>query len=222
MEDNKIKYDYTVVSWLPIFPGFEKTQLSLNTKAVVEAHNRWLDKPVPEDKFVFDTLAYYSNMSDTVTEFLESELEYFFAFCGATNLDFEMKFLRLYSPKDYTYENDTIFVEYKFQQNIYDRIKTYVEVNYDLFSDYIKYYYSIPRDEKVFTPYPNDPDEWLDNFDKMLLHTNHGLGAVLDFILKNEGYDEEELYRQMIPTMCNVEYDIVEDQDGRLQGEQEL
>lgn len=210
-KDKKIEYDYNIVSWLPVFPGFEGTELQINTDAVVEAHNRWLEKPIPKDKFIFDTMGYYSNMADSITEYVEAELEYFFAFCGATKDDFEMKFLRLYSPKEYDLDNDCIFVTYSFQQNVYDWIRQYIEDNYELFSDYIRYYYTKPRDAKVFTPYPNDPDVWLEDFDNLITNTNHGLGAVLDFILKNEGYNEEEMVRQMIPLMCKVEYDIVED-----------
>ncbi len=44
-KEKKTKYDYNIVSWLPVFPGFEGTELQINTDAVVEAHNRWLENP---------------------------------------------------------------------------------------------------------------------------------------------------------------------------------
>ena len=54
-------------------------------------------------------------------------------------------------------------------------------------------------------------DEWIEDYDKMIIDTKHGLGLALSFILYNENYLEKDLYRQVIPIIEDVTYQIIEE-----------
>ena len=210
-EKKEIVYDYVIESWLPVFTGFKNTSFSIPKDSIIYQHNRWLDVPVEKNRFVFDEDDYKDKLSNEVVEFVENELEYIFGFVDENTLEFEMEYKRLYSPKDYDLLNDTIFVEYKFQQEIYDWIREYITDRFETFKSFAKHYYTVKRDEKVFSSYPDDLDEWIEDYDKMIIDTKHGLGLVLSFILYNESYLEKDLYRQVIPVIEDVTYQITEE-----------
>nr|DAK38115.1 MAG TPA: hypothetical protein [Caudoviricetes sp.] len=210
-EKKEIVYDYVIESWLPVFTGFKNTSFSIPKDSIIYQHNRWLDVPVEKNRFVFDEDDYKDKLSNEVVEFVENELEYIFGFVDENTLEFEMEYKRLYSPEDYDLLNDTIFVEYKFQQEIYDWIREYITDRFETFKSFAKHYYTVKRDEKVFSSYPDDLDEWIEDYDKMIIDTKHGLGLVLSFILYNESYLEKDLYRQVIPVIEDVTYQITEE-----------
>ena len=213
MQDEKkeIVYDYVIESWLPVFTGFKNTSFSMPKDSIIYQHNRWLDVPVEKNRFVFDKDDYKNKLSNEVVEFVENELEYIFGFVDENTLEFEMEYKRLYSPENYDLLNDIVFVEYKFQQGVYDWIREYITDRFETFKSFAKHYYTVKRDEKVFSQYPGDLNEWIEDYDKMITDTKHGLGLALSFILYNEGYLEKDLYRQVIPVIEDVTYQITEE-----------
>jgi hypothetical protein len=92
-----------------------------------------------------------------------------------------IEFERISSPKYYNFENDAIHCEIDIEEF---KIQTYLEDNRDAFADYLKERYT-SRDGFI-SFYSNDVNEWIHAWSS----DEHMVGAVLQFICINEGFEE--------------------------------
>lgn len=209
MKREEIEYDYSIKSYLPVFNGFRNTEFSLPEEEVIRNHNRWLEPPIERERFAFDKLNYEKRVANRATEFVENELEYWF---GLENdaLEFEADFSSVeYSP-DYNRFNDKVMVDYKFQQTIFDWIRVFVEENYDAFTEFLKKFYNEQKDYwKIVDTEFDFLQDWDKHYEDKLKVTEYGLGLVLDFLLKEKDYSVDDLHRQLIVTVGEVDYEII-------------
>ena len=100
-----------------------------------------------------------------------------------------MTFERISSPKYYNFENDSIHVTIVPKV---EAIKTYILEHYEEFDDYVKRKYTSYDGFTSF--YPNTAFQWsIDtNIFTNLHESSHTLGCLLDFIMTNEGEDDND------------------------------
>lgn len=159
-------------TFLPLFTGFYGS-----TWDDVDFYGEDEYYKLPDDKCFDDFVnwpLYHQAICKKMCEFIEGELRPF-----VSNIDF----VAMHSPKFYNFENDEIVCEINFDKQI---VQQYLLSNFEEFSAYIVDRYT-SRDGFI-SYHSNDPFEWLDNWtnnDNM-----HRIGAVLNFILVNEGVEE--------------------------------
>lgn len=177
-ETKKSSAGEKIGSYLPIFSGFYNTIFEAQEDTVIE-------EPYEFDDYDFDYKEYNESVAKECVKVVGKWLKDF---------DIKVKFEEVVSPKYYNYSNDSINVEYELGEDSMKKILDYLEENKEAFSEYIKKKYT-SRDG-FMSSYSNDSNEWISDLkDEKSLH--HKLGAVLEFILENEGHDENELYDEI-------------------------
>ena len=165
-------------SYLPVFSGFYNTIFQADEELAIE-------DPYTSDDYDFDYEEYEQEVAKECVKVVEEWLE---------NFDIKIKFEELISPREYNFTNDSINVEYTIEKNTVKEILDYLEIEKEAFAKYIKKQYT-SRDGFI-SSHSSDSEEWIKDLkDESSFH--HKLGAILEFILEQEGHDEEELYSEI-------------------------
>lgn len=209
-KEDLINYDFVIKSYLPVFTGFKNSIFSLKEEDTIRTHNAWLKEPVEKERFVFNLLNYEINVGTRATEFVEDELEYWLGL-EDDSLLLEMDFSHVEHSLDYKRFNDKVIVEYKFQQDVFDTIREFVETNYASFQAFISDLYEKEKDFwKIDYTLSELLSRWEEDYELMFSVTEYGLGMILSFFLKEKKYLESDLYKQLIPIMSEVEYEVLQ------------
>lgn len=115
---------------------------------------------------------YHDTIARKMCDFVEEELRPFVS---------EITFERIASPKYYNFENDAIYIDVQFDVAA---IQRYLYANNNEFDEYLKERYT-SRDGFI-SYFSNSCTEWFGAWP----NDTHMVGAVLDFILHNEGVEE--------------------------------
>ncbi len=115
-------------------------------------------------------------------------------------------FQSVVSPKYYNFSNDSINVEYQFED--LDKLVAYLIDNRTEFADYLKDRYTSCNG--FISHHSNDVDEWIQVF-MFGGELGHKLGSALEFYLTNENGDDLQ-YEMYEDLSCNG-YVIYEDED---------
>ena len=194
-----------VKSWLPIFPGFYESIFECDSEdSEIEYYNEQNNTNLNYDDFDWDYNQFYEDSSRAIFDCIKAELIKLFP-------NLEMKYEELYSPKEYNFHNDSIHVEYNVSEDTMDEIKKYLSKHFDSFSDYITANY---KSHDGFIPsYSDDAAVWLYEYMEEEGYLPHCLGAVLEFILLNEGYSIEDLYYDLQDFGVYINYKPAEYED---------
>jgi len=165
----------TIEGYLPVFPGFYNTLFQADEEMIIE-------DPHTYDDYDFDYKQYEQDVAKKAVETVEKWLKDF---------DIKIKFQELISPKYYNFSNDSINVEYIIGKDTIKKMLDYLEIEKEAFAKYIKDRYT-SRDG-FSSSYSSDSEEWI-KYLKEGYKREHVFGSVLDFILENEGHDQEDLY----------------------------
>jgi hypothetical protein len=167
-----------IKTWLPLFKGFYGTFWDGDD----ELNDYCWNYNVSSDDVQVDWSAYHKMVAFTFVEKMQDDL---------IPMGFieSMTFEKISSPKYYNFENDSIYVTIVPKV---EAIKTYIHQYMSEFDAYVKEKYT-SRDG--FTSFhPNTAFEWglkTDNFN-VLDNDGHTLGCLLDFIMTNDGHDDNE------------------------------
>ena len=187
-----------IESYLPLFDGFYNTHFEYNNE---DDDIQWYNETHGTDLFYEDFDWNYTErqqrISKQVCSIVESLLSDEILKFRLGNSDFlydlgkiTINFQKLVSPKFYNFTNDSIYCEYVISQKEYDKIIDYIKVNWSNFEEYIKDRYT-SRDGFI-SSHSNNAEVWMNNI-KSESHLEHNFGAVLEFILQNEGYESFNL-----------------------------
>lgn len=174
----------TVDTFLPVFSGFygtffdgESEEESEIEHINDERESKGLE-PIEYGDIEWDYETYREEYAKNITNTIDNRL-------GEEGFDVSIKYQELVSPKSYNYSNDSINIELTFNPI---QVKEYLLDNVDEFDEYLKEHYT--SRSGFYSSHSNNVDEWLSIFDK----DEHKIGAIFDFILRNEDFDESELY----------------------------
>ena len=178
----------TYNTFLPVFNGFYNSIFEADGEDEEIQHiNEEREKidlePIEYDDCKWDYKEYNLRVSEKCVEVIEEELN------DLLNIDIKVTFESLQSPKYYNSSTDSINVEIEVEN--LDVILAYLEKEKENFAKYIKERYSSYDGFMSFMS--NDSDVWVEDINNGE-DLSHRLGAVLDFILVNEGYTTSDLY----------------------------
>ena len=157
-------------TYLPLFSGFYGSVWD-----DVDFYGEDEYYQLPEGTYFEDMVdweTYHETIARKMCEFVEDELRPFVS---------EITFERIASPKYYNFENDSIYIDVEFDV---ETVENYLIANGNEFSEYLKQRYT-SRDGFI-SYFSNDMKDWMDVWHG----DNHMVGAVLDFILRNEDVEE--------------------------------
>jgi hypothetical protein len=173
------KLPIRIESFLPVFNGFYGTIFEPCEDLIIE-------EPYNYDDYEFEYMDYRLKVSKLCTFAIEIKLK-------EIGIDIAIKFQDVFSPREYNFTNDSINVQYKLTAKTNKQILDYLANNQTKFAEYINDHFTSRSGFISF--YSNDANVWLNEY----LPENHNLnvvfGTVLDFVLTNEGFDDEALYQ---------------------------
>ena len=157
-------------TFLPLFTGFYGSIWD-----DVDFYGEDEHYQLPEGTYFDDMVdweKYHEAIAKKMCEFVEEELRPFVS---------EITFERIASPKYYNFENDEIVCEIDLD---IQKVHRYLLANFHTFDRYVADRYT-SRDGFI-SFHSSNPFEWLDDWS----NNEHQIGAVLDFILRNEDVEE--------------------------------
>jgi len=176
----------TIETYLPVFPGFYSTIFEPDETSEIEYFTQLrIDNkltPVDFDQFQFDYDNYRKRISKDCCGFIERELK-------ALNVLDSITFQSVYSPKEYNFATDAIYIAVNLTDENVEVIKKYLQDNIESFTQYVKDRYT--SYDGFMSSYSNNVNAWL--FDECLEH-KHMLGPILEFICRNEDINSEDMY----------------------------
>lgn len=179
-------------TWLPLFKGFYNTIWDGDAELTQYCNEYNVDS----DDVEVDWHRFRNDVAITLVSKMEEDL---------IEMEFieSMAFQSIISPKYYNYNNDSINVV--IVPNV-DSINKYIVNNINEFDAYLKKRYT---SYDGFTSFRfNSAVEWAhDTIDfTMLDKDSHVLGALLDFILTNEGIEDDDYLSRVDENMYFDEY----------------
>lgn len=175
-------------TYLPVFPGFYSTIFEPDNEEMELDHINEIreEKQLPEitfDNCQWDYKSYFQEVSKSAVNAIEKQLNDVF-----DTKDIEIVFEALISPREYNFGNDSINIEINIEKEL---ILNYLKENMPEFTEHIKEKYT--SCSGFISSHSNDAKDWINDI-KNEVELDHKLGATLNFILLNEGYDTEQLY----------------------------
>ena len=164
-----------IESYLPVFPGFYNTLFQPDEERVIE-------DPYTFDDYDFKYDEYHKEAGKKATEVVEEWLEDF---------NIKVNFQEISSPREYNFGNDSINVEYVLAKDSMKKILDYLKENRQVFEEWLKGRYT--SRSGFISSHSTDADEWISEL-KSGEDLSHKFGAVLEFIMENEGNTDEDLY----------------------------
>ena len=185
-----------IESYLPIFPGFYNTIFECDSEECeIEYYNEQNGTDLNWDDFNWDYREYHERMAKNCVNSIEHELKDF---------NIKIEFQKLVSPREYNFTNDSINVEYSIEN--LNQIENYLKDNFNEFEEYLKGRYTSRDGFTSF--YSTDGYIWLYNYLNDGNKIQHCFGSILEFILTNEGYNQDDLYNSL-PDTGYIEYEVI-------------
>tara|TARA_Y100001937_G_C7014084_1_gene282336 strand:+ start:21 stop:629 length:609 start_codon:yes stop_codon:yes gene_type:complete len=177
-----------IETFLPLFPGFYGTIFEPYEDSEIEHINDLRNDKGLDDIGYDDCEWNYDDYNERVAErcvdFVEWELK---------EMELKFTYQGIQSPRFYNYSNDSINVEIELKDM--DKIIQYLNENEDEFRQHIKERYT--SCSGFISHYSNNSDDWIDDL-KSEVTLSHKLGAILEFILINEGVTTMNMYEHCI------------------------
>jgi|SRR5882672_4149817 len=192
-----------IKTWLPCFSGFYGTIWQADSEEDYqlqyvndERKSKGLE-PAKWDSFKFDYDSYNMQVIKGIAHRLESD--YLKPFVQSITVE------RLVSPREYNFANDSANITVTLCASDEKRIMKYLSDHKVSFAEYLLRYKSCSG---FISYYPYDGSAWIEGTP---LEHEHKLGAILDFIARNEARDGEDieldLYYQIEKYLDVINYD---------------
>jgi len=185
-------------TYLPVFQGFYGSIFEAdNEENEIDDINSQREakglEPISFDDCIFDYKSYCQKVSEECVDAIETKLK------EIINKDIRIDLENLVSPREYNFVNDSINIEIELTKEAQDAIIKILKDNENAFKQFVKERYT-SRSGFIsnHSPYYEEWIEIIKTWDNDLL--DHKLGAVLDFILKEDSYDESQLYYDLETT----------------------
>ena len=189
-----------IESYLPLFNGFYNTLFEYDREEDdIQSFNDEYGTSLDYEDFDWNYTERHERISKQICSIVESLL-------SDENINTSINFQKVVSPREYNFTNDSINCEYVISQKQYDLIIDYLKSNWTEFNDWIKDRYT--SRSGFISSHSNNYEVWMNNM-KSESHLEHNFGAVLEFILQNEGYEPMSIYEQI--TDDYIEFDPIEE-----------
>jgi len=185
-------------TWLPIFPGFYETifdedfesELDYVKDEIIKDKEDYEDEKKLIEEYFYGCDAYIKLWKEYKQDVIEQVTKLVEKWLIENGFVKSVKLEGLQSPREYNFMNDSISIAVEFDGDA-EKVQQYIKEHMEAWKTYLKEHYtSCPG---FWSSYDNDPEsnDWkLPN----CLDNGHKSGAVLDFIMRNEGLDEMWMY----------------------------
>jgi len=182
-----------IESYLPIFQGFYGTIFECDKEEDLIAE----DKTYDDYKWFYKE--YHERVAKSCVPSIQDQL---------VNFGITIEFQSLYSPREYNFSNDSINVAYTLENDSLDKIVEYIQENREEFDTYVKD--NCTSYDGFISFYSNDSDVWLNEYVKREDGAMETVfGHLLEFILKCEEYNADDLYYDVIGD-AYIECELIE------------
>jgi hypothetical protein len=184
MEEQKNKS--VLETWLPIFPGFYGTIFEYSNEDMdIEAFEQETGKEdLNWDNFNWDYEDYNNRVAEACCEAIENKLQEYF--------DLVINFQNVSSPREYNFANDSINIEIIASKGTLSKIREYLLENIEEYKEYVRRKYT--SCDGFISRYSNNAYTWINDYMFKMQDNGHYLGSILQFVLINEEFTEEDLY----------------------------
>lgn len=181
------KLETTIESFLPVFSGFYGTYFESDDELVIYNINEISPNAnFTSDDIIFDYKEYENDTAKLCVQKVEEKLK---DLC----FDISIEYQTLVSPRFYDFSNDSIDVRYTVTQATRKQIIKYLETNKKNFAEYCEDHFKSRDGFHSF--FKHNVNTWLTEYQYEQLETT--FGHMLEFILKNEGYTDYDLYNDL-------------------------
>lgn len=183
-------------TWLPVFKGFygniweTLTDIDNELDYYNDPENR--DPKLPSltfDNLQVDYKAANKEIAEMIYNQVSGELE-------RLGLIFSSEFQSLQSPREYNFRNDSINVKFEFSDENVLKIADYIVANLPEWDKYLKdRFTSYDGFASFYDNFATSP-QWTNTNE--VLEDETKCGHILNFILENEGYTEDEAFDRIV------------------------
>ncbi len=199
-----------IETWLPVFPGFYSTIFEPDEDNEIDDINSQREskglKPADFDKMKFDYDDYHERVSKACVNFIHNELKDVFK----SHID--VNYQSLTSPKEYNFDNDAINIEIIINKAFLDELRSYLTNYKKEFDTYIQDRYTSRPGFSSF--HSNDGEVWLNEYFKEIQDNGHYLGAILEFVCRNEDINQDNMFDDI----CSEAYLTATNYDELIEG----
>jgi antibiotic biosynthesis monooxygenase (ABM) superfamily enzyme len=198
-------------TWLPCFPGFYESWLSVNDESVNEDLKEYFQGDELEniqehfyntEEYSRAVSEYEKNVCEEFTELIECEL--------IENFVSKIIFETMRSPKEYNFTTDSLNVQVYFSKTNIRNIKTFLKENFAEWEKYLKKTYKSYDGFMSFYDYTTDSEDWKD-IDECLTD-KHKAGSILQFIC-NQLFDDETIIMSTLEDVYfSVDYEALKNE----------
>lgn len=182
-----------VSTYLPIFPGFYNTLFEVDYD-IIEADIRERVEPRNAD----DAVEFFHRSDHSLRAWTDYEKEVCQKCAEFIESQLKPKFIEavvfesLYSPLEYNFDTDAIYVEFEISPRNVKNIRTFITQHAEDWKQYLSGRYT-SRDG-FMSYYGNTPEheDWKD-IGECLAH-EHKSGSIFDFICAELGISQEDMY----------------------------
>lgn len=188
-------------TYLPCFPGFYGTIYEADIENECEfIQNERTSNGLPEitnwDKVVFDYEGYEDEVATNFVNTIGGILK-------NMNVISNISFQSVYSPREYNFDNDSIYIEIEYTEDNLKTIKNIIANNSKMFETYIVEKFT--SYDGFISFYSNKAADWMDLSEIMNHQTK--AGVILQFICNvyvNNEYENEIDFFEYLYEQCNA------------------
>lgn len=190
-----------IASYLPIFPGFYGSLFQCDCEDIaLENIEEDTGKRYEYEDIEWDYEEYDKRVAEACVEAIEKELR-------SEGFDINLIFEKVVSPKYYNFGNDSINVTYQLDQETFESMVQYAKISPENWGKYLEENYR-SRDGFI-SSYSVDKNVWFDKYLKPdSSEVKHAFGALLDFILRDIGYKQHDLFSNVAEETSYIDYEI--------------
>ena len=192
----------TIKSYLPIFQGFYNTHFDNDGVIDNAMYN------IEEDglKLEFADIKWeLKDYMDRVANKCISSIWNYFKHGGYT---MDIEFEKVYSPREYNFENDVIYCTYSVSDKDFTELVDYLQINLEAFREFLDNKYSSRSGFISF--FSADPQKW---FEEYLNEDSDKFGrtfaGIIEFYLINEGYIVDDMLSDCQEELSYIDYKIL-------------
>ena len=179
-----MKATKTIKTWCPIFSGFYGTHWEMDEPSEIESYNQEYNTSLDYDDYDYDYKQYMVDVCTSFVYIFNDKIKEIIPSIKEVILE------EVRSPREYNFANDSIDIEMKCTNQIHKDIRDYLIKYAKEWGKYLHERYT--SCSGFISSYPNYAEGWINETKDYDDLNSHYLGSILEFISKNEEFEEFE------------------------------
>jgi len=192
-----------IKSYLPTFPGFAYTNFESDMAEENVLYNLEEDGVKIEDTrdIDWDIKGYMNRVAETAVGSVETYLKHDGFVIG-------IEFEKVYSPKFYNFENDSIYCTYSVPDEDFERLLEYCNDNSSEFKTFLEDRFTSRSGFISF--FSTEPNTWFNEYlEEDSSKFERAFTSVLEFYLQEEGYTVDDMLSDCQEDCGYIDYELL-------------